>query len=301
MRSSCTPLIFRGQTVGYMQVEIPTTERDRSIASLLISMVLISPLILIGLGVSSYVVAGKAAAPLQESIEKMKSFVADAGHELNTPISILRARLETLERKYTRLQIDTTELNLALKSMSRMEKVIEDLMLLTEFGSGLPLSARQEVILAILVDDIQKEFSDRFRLKGVSLNIQVNNEARVRGEPSALHRAIANLVENALRYTDAGGQVTLTLSCAEGSASLAVTDTGIGISEEDLKKIFDRFFRSDKSRSRTSGGVGLGLAIAQTIIHSHGGKINVSSRPGEGSHFQVLLPLATSCSISKKV
>jgi signal transduction histidine kinase len=117
----------------------------------------------------------------------------------------------------------------------------------------------------------------------------------------ALHRAIANLVENALRYTDAGGRVTLELSYAEGSASLAVTDTGIGISEEDLKRIFDRFFRSDKSRSRTSGGIGLGLAIAQTIIHSHGGRINVSSRPGEGSRFQVLLPLETSCSISKKV
>ena len=299
MRTSSTPLIVKktGKVVGYMQVELPTAERDKSVWKLLAITVLISPLILIGLGVSSYVVAGKAARPLQESVEKMKNFVADAGHELNTPLSILRARLETLERRHERLKIDTTELNLALKSMSRMEKVIEDLMLLTELDADVPLSAQQEVLLANLVGDLEKEFSARFQEKGVLLQQQVLTEAKVLGEPTSLHRAAANLVENALRYTDSGGTVKLELSCADGFANLSVIDTGIGISEEDLQKIFDRFFRSDKSRSRASGGVGLGLAIAQSIAVSHGGKINVSSQAGKGSRFQIILPLSPSLSM----
>jgi signal transduction histidine kinase len=277
-----------------MQVELPTTERDKSVWSLLSSSVLISPLILIGLGVSSYIVAGKAAQPLQESVEKMQNFIADAGHELNTPLSILRARLETLERKHERMSIDTNELNLALKSMSRMEKVIEDLMLLTELDEEAPLTDKQEIPLTSLVTDLEKEFAARFQEKGVALEQQVLSEAKVKAEPNSLHRAAANLVENALRYTDPGGKVKLELSCADGFANLSIIDTGIGISDEDLKKIFDRFFRTDKSRSRASGGVGLGLAIAQSIAISHGGKINVTSQLGKGSKFQIILPLSSS-------
>jgi signal transduction histidine kinase len=295
LRAANTPLIYRGKVVGYMQVEVPTAERDKDFWSLLTSMVLISPLILIGFGVSSYIVAGKAAAPLAESIEKMKNFVADAGHELNTPLSILRARLETLERKHARQNIDTADLNSALSSMSRMEKVIEDLMLLAEFDAEIPVAAQQEVVLADLIAELEKEFSPRFQEKGVVLKQNVLSQAKVRGEQDALHRAVSNLVENALRYTDSGGTVTLELSTLDGFANLAVIDTGIGISEEDLKKIFDRFFRSDKSRSRASGGVGLGLAIVQSITYSHSGKINVSSQPGKGSCFKISLPLSSSC------
>jgi signal transduction histidine kinase len=296
MRAVSTPLRFKGKLVGYMQVELPTTERDKSVWNLLATMVMICPAILLGLGVSSYVVAGKAAAPLQESVEKMKLFIADAGHELNTPLSILRARLETLERRHERLNIDTTDLGLALKSMSRMEKVIEDLMLLTELDaeieSDAPTTTQQEVLLSALVTDLAHEFEARFEEKGVALEHQILSDGKVRGEPTALHRGLANLVENALRYTDAGGRVKLELACSDGLAHISVIDSGIGISDLDLKKIFDRFFRSDKSRSRASGGVGLGLAIAQSIALTHGGKINVTSQLGKGSNFQLILPLS---------
>lgn len=291
MRGCHTALNYKGQVVGYLQLELPTKDRDENVSRFLLSLALISPFVLLGLGVSGYLVAGKAAAPLQESIERMRSFVADAGHELNTPLAILRARLETLERRHERQNIDTSELALALKSMSRMEKTIEDLMLLAEFDSRNPVSDQKELDLSVLLTDLCSEVMPRFVEKGVALEHGVFIPSTVIGEPAALHRAIANLLENALRYTDAGGTVRLELQCADGFAQVAVKDTGIGISAEKLDKIFDRFYRSDKSRSRASGGVGLGLSIVKVISEGHKGRVTVSSTPGEGSCFVFCLPL----------
>lgn len=290
MRLRSSPLIVNGKTVGYMQVELPTTERDASTWQLLATMALISPLILIGLGASSYLVAGKAAAPLQESVEKMKSFVADAGHELNTPLSILRARLETLERKQKRMNIDTSELGLALKSMTRMEKMIEDLMLLAEFDDRTAMTDTKELDLAALTGDLFTEFEARFQEKGVEFYYKNPGPVKVLGDSSSLHRALSNLVENALRCTNQGGKVTIELKGLKGLAQMAVIDTGVGIEPEKLDKIFDRFYRSDKSRSRASGGVGLGLSIARAVALAHSGELSVTSEPGKGSRFVISLP-----------
>ncbi|MBX9721643.1 MAG: HAMP domain-containing histidine kinase [Candidatus Obscuribacterales bacterium] len=291
MRGCHTALNYKGQVVGYLQLELPTKDRDENVSRFLWSLALISPFVLLGLGVSGYLVAGKAAAPLQESIERMRSFVADAGHELNTPLAILRARLETLERRHERQSIDTSDLALALKSMSRMEKTIEDLMLLAEFDSRIPVSDQKELDLSVLLTDLCSEVMPRFVEKGVALEHGNFVPLTVFGEPTALHRAIANLLENALRYTDAGGTVRLDLHCADGFAQVVVKDTGIGISPEKVDKIFDRFYRSDKSRSRASGGVGLGLSIVKVISEGHKGRVTVTSTPGEGSCFVFCLPL----------
>lgn len=257
MRLSNTPLNFRGRPVGYMQVELPTRDRDEDIWSLLCTMALMSPFILIGLGVASYLVAGKAAAPLQEALDKMKSFVADAGHELNTPLAITRARLETLERKHKRQQIDTADLDLALKSMTRMEKIVEDLMLLAELDGYSVVPDQKEIDLRELVSNLVEEVAPRFSDKGVKLQEEILSSAFISAEASSFYRAVANLVENALRYTEPGGTVKLELSAVDGFAQIAICDTGIGISDENLNKIFDRFFRSDKSRSRYAKPIGI--------------------------------------------
>jgi len=113
----------------------------------------------------------------------------------------------------------------------------------------------------------------------------------MRGDPQLLRRLISNLLDNAIRYTPAGGQVEARLDTASGEARLAISDTGAGIPPESMDKIFERFYRVDKSRTRAEGGFGLGLSIVKWVVDAHHGRISVTSRPGEGSVFTVLMPM----------
>jgi signal transduction histidine kinase len=127
---------------------------------------------------------------------------------------------------------------------------------------------------------------------GVSVRINDVSPARVRGDALALRRALRNLVENAVKYTPAGGKVELSLTSGDGHASLAVQDTGIGMAPADTARIFEPFVRLDAARGRETGGAGLGLAIARAIVLSHGGIVTLESQPGAGSRFTIRLPLA---------
>jgi signal transduction histidine kinase len=127
---------------------------------------------------------------------------------------------------------------------------------------------------------------------GVSVRVETAVPVSVRGEANALRRALLNLVENAIKYTPAGGKVELALVPDDGWAVVTVSDTGIGVAPADVERIFEPFVRLDTARSRDTGGAGLGLAIARSIVVAHGGTLGVESRPGEGSRFTIRLPLA---------
>jgi len=172
---------------------------------------------------------------------------------------------------------------------ARMQRMINDLLLLAQLDAGLQIH-RQPVEMDTLLLDVyrQAQVIDR----GVTLRLGAEDQALVLGDRDRLRQLLLNLVDNALKYTPAGGQVTLTLRRGEGWVQVAVTDTGVGITPEDVPHLFERFYRADRSRARQSGA-GLGLSIAQWVAQAHGGRIEVESQVGQGSTFTVWLPQMT--------
>lgn len=291
VRVLCSPVLESGVTKGYVQVQLSTRDRDEALIKLRHSAFAIGVLFLLALSALSYWIAKLVTRPVQQSIEILKSFVADAGHELNTPITILQTRIESLERKLSKLGMeDQEDLVVAGKSLARLNHVVNDLLLLSEVEDPISGISKNTISVASLIQQIELEVKDRYLEKGISLTIADLPESYVKGNWDALHRLFSNLVENALRYTDKNGEVRVSLSSTDRDVCFGVKDTGIGIPEEALPHIFERFFRVDKSRSRASGGTGLGLAIAKAIVDAHGGAITVESILGSGTNFVVSIP-----------
>jgi signal transduction histidine kinase len=275
---------------GWIQVIVPLSQRDMAIRSYYDMCAMLSPLLLFGLAVSGYLFASHATRPVEQSFLILKNFMADAGHELNTPIAIMQANVETLAEDP---QTADTTLPIILRTCERMGTLVGDLLLLSRLESPEKQSkTRVAIDLKTMADSIFEEFIRLYEAKGITLSCTAQEGLIVNGDHDAIHRAISNLLKNALTYTDAGS-VLLQVSKSRnaGWAEISVTDTGKGIPPESLSRIFDRFYRVDKHRARSAGGSGLGLAIVRVIVESHGGSINVKSTQGSGSTFTIELPL----------
>lgn len=229
---------------------------------------------------------------LEEAFKKVRQFSADASHELRTPLAILRGETEVA----LRWAKDTTEYRQTLESnleeIDRMGRIIQDLLTLSKSEAGESPLVVGEFSLTDLLQDLYLQGKTLGDPKGiaVSLNLQVTEDIRMKGDKLRLHQMFLNLVSNAVKYSLAGGKVEITLALQEPEVMVAVSDTGIGIAEEHLPHIFDRFYRVDEARNREEGGAGLGLAIVKWIVDAHHGRIEVDSAPGQGSTFAVYLP-----------
>lgn len=291
VRILCSPVLENGITRGYVQVQLSTLDRDETLTKLQHSAFVIGIIFLFSLSALSYCIAKLVTRPVQQSIEILKSFVADAGHELNTPITILQTRIESLERKLSKAGIqDLEDLAVAEKSVARLSHVVNDLLLLSEVEDPVSEIRKSAVCVSNLIQQIETEVKDRYLEKGIALTVAELPETYVKGNWDALHRLFSNLIENALRYTEKNGEVKISLYNSDRDVCVSVKDTGIGIPEDAIPHIFDRFFRVDKSRSRASGGTGLGLSIAKAIVDAHDGAIVVESVLGNGSKFVVSIP-----------
>jgi signal transduction histidine kinase len=290
MRVNVSPLTHHGQTVGFMQIQLPTRDRDSSTGQMAIVMLSVAPFVILGLGATGYVVSAKAVRPIEENMEMLKRFVADAGHELNTPLTIAQAKAESFEAKLAKQNLPQEDLKIISSSIGRMAKIVNDLMLLAEIEGPLVTEEKQPVDVCQIVTQVAGEFSERFQEKGVSFKSELK-PLSMPGYPDMVYRLISNLLENALRYTETGGEVRIKTSSETNPARLIVEDTGIGIPPDSLPFVFDRFYRVDKSRSRLSGGTGIGLSIVKAIAEAHNGFVSVDSEPGKGSSFIVSLPL----------
>jgi len=231
---------------------------------------------------------------LETSFGALRRFTADASHELKTPLTVLRADVERAMHPGAKGTEAMQALEEALQETTRMSDLVDSLLTLARADEGRFDLYREPVPLGPLVRDVYETAMILGEECGLTVSMSVLEEGVVDGDARRLRQLFLNLVTNAIKYTPAGGRVELALSQRVGEEiAFTVRDTGIGMSAADLSHVFERFWRADRARSRTSerGGFGLGLAISQWIAQAHGGRIAVQSRLGRGSVFTVTLPL----------
>ena len=237
--------------------------------------------------IGGWFLAGKALTPVQEAFERQNVFVADASHELRTPLAVIRANAEFLQEG----DPASEEASEIVSETDRLSSLVDSLLAVAR-GDTNGAVAYDELDLGAVVEGSAASMRSLATERGITLDISATPELRIRGSREQLRQLVVILVDNALRYTGSGGHVEVDVTGRDGSAVVAVTDTGIGIPPEALGQVFERFYRADEARNRDSGGAGLGLAIAQKLVDEHGGSIAAESEPGEGSTFTVTLPLA---------
>lgn len=223
---------------------------------------------------------------LERLFKTQQRLLADVSHELRTPLTAIRGNLDLMRRMG---EADEESLSSMQEEVQRMTRLVGDLLLLARADAGeLPLEKKK-----VELDAIFFEVYRQMRVVSESIEVSVTavDQACIMGDADRLKQLLLNLVGNAIKYTPAGGSVTMNLCKSDGWAYIHVSDTGIGIPQEDVPYIFDRFYRVDKARTRMQGGSGLGLSIAKWIATAHGGDITVTSQVGEGSTFIVTLPV----------
>ena len=226
---------------------------------------------------------------LDELFRAQQHLVADVSHELRTPLTAIQGNLDLLRRGALDDPDARREATESIEAeVNAMSRLVADLLLLAQADAGLKLELQPVELDTLLLEAYRHA---QARAQGVKVRLGDEDQALVMGDPDRLRQLLRNLVDNALKYTPAGGEVTLALRRASGWVCVSIVDTGIGIAPEDIPHIFERFYRSDKARTRGRGGAGLGLSIAQWIAEAHNGRITVESQAGNGSVFTVWLPL----------
>jgi signal transduction histidine kinase len=226
---------------------------------------------------------------LDDAFERQRQFVADASHELRTPLTTLQIALDSVRLDPGASLEDYRDVaNDAKAATVRIHRLVEDLLALAEGDGPLPQS---RVDLSSLAEAVAEEMEPLGERRGVQVLCTVSSGTVVLGDPLSLRRALTNLVENGIRYNHRGGHVVIEdAGVSPEWVQVAVRDSGIGIPADEQPKVFDRFYRVDRSRSRAEGGSGLGLSIVTKIAAEHGGRIDLQSEPGVGSRFVLTLP-----------
>jgi two-component system phosphate regulon sensor histidine kinase PhoR len=232
---------------------------------------------------------------LKQLDEVRKDFVANVSHELRTPLSILRGYIETLRDNP---KTPTSELARILGVMERHSKrlglLVEDLLTLARLESTNPNLQLSNVRVDDLLSSVVRDWEKRFADKKLKVIVDLASDATmIRADETRLHEVLYNLLDNAVKYSSVGSEIRLRTQRLDGQVALSVSDTGIGIGEEDLPRVFERFYRVDKARSSELGGTGLGLSIVKHIAQLHGGRVEAESELGRGTTIRVLLPVGT--------
>ncbi|MEK6599028.1 MAG: ATP-binding protein [Deltaproteobacteria bacterium] len=229
-------------------------------------------------------------ARLELSFKQMKQFTADASHELKTPLTVLKGEMEIALKTEKTVEGFKEVIKSSLEEIDRMSAIVKSLLNLAKLDSRVRLP-KDNIKLDGIVEERFNQTMPLAKDKGIDMVMAKKESVIIMGDKLGIGQLLFNLIYNAIKYTSKDGRIEISLEQSDNWAIIKVIDTGIGIAEEDLPHIFDRFYRVDKARTTGAGGVGLGLSICKEIAEAHGGKIEVESEAGKGSVFKVYLPL----------
>jgi two-component system OmpR family sensor kinase len=234
---------------------------------------------------------------LEKAFSQQHRFVSDASHELRTPVSVIRNMTDVSLAHATSVDEYRHVLQEVNSEAERLGHLINDLLALARADEGQIKLDCEPVRIDLLTSDVVESMAPLAAERGLILRVQHVQPATTMGDAARLIQVIMGLVDNALAYTNSGGDVSLSVAAHSSHVDISVRDTGIGIAETDIEHIFERFYRADPARSKVAGGSGLGLSIVDWIVRAHQGSIHVTSQPGKGSTFTVTLPLLKTVSL----
>jgi signal transduction histidine kinase len=278
---------------GYVRVSMGTQEVDEDLHRLLMGLGMGGGVAVTLISITGGWLTRRSLRPIQDGMEKLQQFTADASHEMRSPITAIKIAVDVMQSHPERVHdADVRKLRVIDQATQHMTHLMEDLLLLAraDYEALERVERLNPVPLHELLEDLVELLQPKVESAGLQLQFEPLSQSWGEGSLTQLSRVFLNLLENAIAYTPKGGRIYITLSQTNAITLITIRDTGIGIDSVDLPHIFDRFWRADRSRSRQTGGTGLGLAIAQSIIHAHHGRMTVTSQLGVGSCFQVELP-----------
>ncbi len=293
LRQLTLPVYQNSSLIGYLQIATPLVSVQNDLARLRLVLLLTVPATLGVIGLAGWCLGGIAMQPIHDSYEQLQRFTADASHELRSPLSAITSNAQYgLISQSSDIDAQRQRFGKIFDVAKSMNNLVNNLLFLARHAGRLSPKSLQEVNLKSELVQIADEYATQEAVQHLNLTYTFpTNSVIVLGDANLLHQAVVNLLSNAFKYTPAGGQVQLRLFTQSYWAVIEVIDNGIGIPEADLPHIFERFYRVDKKRSRTTGGYGLGLSIVQQIVSAHSGHLSVKSVVDKGSTFQIFLPI----------
>lgn len=288
---------FRNERIIFTEMPPPSPPTsDEVLGDLLFSLLLVDGFFLVVVGILSYWLAGITLKPIKSAYELQKQFLSDASHELRTPLAILQTDFEN-EMSLSQQENDRQKIVSNLEEIGRMSRLVENLLALSRFDEEARIRPQFVTVdLAAVVKDTVDRLQSVAHQYEVTLDFKEAEKAEIKifSDKEMLSQALSNIIKNAIFYNKKDGRVAVEIKSDHREVKIFVIDTGIGIAKDNVEKIFDRFFRVDKSRSRQTGGSGLGLSIVRSIIEQLGGSIKVTSVIEQGTMVTLSLPIAKS-------
>ncbi|MGN7939115.1 ATP-binding protein [Virgibacillus sp. 6R] len=287
------PIYERNQLVGYLYIGHNATNLFQLLSSLLQILAVIA-FIFSGIAFSlSRIMSKRAMVPIKQAFARQQEFVADASHELRTPLSVMLSSIELLEMEEQTEQdkeMAVKTIHNLKEEVKRMTGLVSNLLTLARSDSAQQNVTMEAFDLYQVAKQTIHTFEAHAHTKNITLQLKSPNPLQIIGNIELLTQLLYILIDNAIKYSEYKGTVTLAISKEGNQLLLTVTDNGVGIEEKHIPHLFKRFYRVDKARTRQEGGYGLGLSIAKWIVDTHNGTINVQSKLHEGSTFIVNLP-----------
>jgi signal transduction histidine kinase len=243
--------------------------------------------------VGGFFLSGLALRPIQTAMGRQRAFVADASHELRTPLTLIRANAELLQRPSATNEEKNETASEIISETDRLNNLVTQMLTLARSDADHATFRMAKIDLAHIASDTARQMRLLAERKQIAIDSETSGPVNVEGDDTRLRELLTILIDNSIKYSDEGSSVKVSVEESGGQAQLTVSDNGHGIPQDALPRIFDRFYRADKARSREMGGTGLGLAIAKWIVDGHHGLIDIESRPGEGTTVSIALPAAS--------
>ncbi len=280
--------VYSGDEVRYVQI-LQNVDTENELVSHYFEIIVAT--IFAGMimsTIASYILSKITLSPISDTLKKQMEFVQDASHELRTPLTIIQSKQELLLQDPKARIIDRSDdIVLTLNEAKRLTKLTNDLMILARADDNRIKMEKERTDIDLLISNMVEPYIDIANLENKKLLLNLNYKQEISIDKNKISQVIVILLDNALKYTEEGDKIELNTFSKDGKCVIQVKDTGIGISDEAIKHIFDRFYREDKSRTRETGGSGLGLSIADALVRAHGGTIRVAHNSPKGTVFTI--------------